>query len=334
MLEKCKKSIKIHKVFILVLVMMLGISYTQEVEAAKSHEDFITQAQILKELGLFMGTPKGFELDRLANRIEAGVIIVRLMGMEDEALQLSRQYPFKDIPDWATGYVSYLYQQQITRGISTNYYGSSDFISPSQFMTFCLRTIGYDDSKGDFMWNRSLEKAVEIQLIDDIFYEYLVSNPYLYRDDMVCIMYNLLNQPMKDKDDALIDFLIQMKKVTLEKALDLNAYRQPMEFMFKGTVLEVIANKKGLVVEEKNGVKYIVEIPFGELEEPYTGSLLIQDDQGKVYKCYLSKALYLSENIGSLVIGSSIDVDGILVVDITKNYIGNMDNHLIIMLKN
>lgn len=44
--------------------------------------DFTHCADALKDLGLFSGSDKGYELDRAPTRLEAGVMLVRLLGAE------------------------------------------------------------------------------------------------------------------------------------------------------------------------------------------------------------------------------------------------------------
>ncbi|MFB0921388.1 MAG: hypothetical protein QMB62_11005, partial [Oscillospiraceae bacterium] len=79
-------------------------------------------AQELKTLGLFQGTSTGLELDRAPTRSEAAVMLVRLLGKENEA---KTQYaagtisnPFTDVPDWAKPYISWLYTNNMAKGVS------------------------------------------------------------------------------------------------------------------------------------------------------------------------------------------------------------------------
>ena len=46
-------------------------------------------AERLEALGLFRGTEAGYELDRAPTRAEAGVMLVRLLGTEEEAQALT-----------------------------------------------------------------------------------------------------------------------------------------------------------------------------------------------------------------------------------------------------
>lgn len=56
-------------------------------------------ADQLKDLGLFQGTEDGFELDRAPTRGEAATMLVRLLGKEAEAKELTYEAPFTDLDD-------------------------------------------------------------------------------------------------------------------------------------------------------------------------------------------------------------------------------------------
>ena len=69
-------------------------------------------ADQLKDLGLFQGTEDGYELDRAPTRGEAATMLVRLLGKEAEAKELTYEAPFTDLDDWQKPYVQYLYDNK------------------------------------------------------------------------------------------------------------------------------------------------------------------------------------------------------------------------------
>ena len=73
-------------------------------------------ADQLKDLGLFQGTEDGYELDRAPTRGEAATMLVRLLGKEAEAKELTYEAPFTDLDDWQKPYVQYLYDNKLTNG--------------------------------------------------------------------------------------------------------------------------------------------------------------------------------------------------------------------------
>ena len=82
-------------------------------------------------------------------------------------------------------------------------------------MTMALRSIGYKDDGVDFNWNESLEKALEIQLVAQGFYEDLKETKFL-RDHVVKISYDLLKQPVKGDTATLAEKLLSYGAFTQE----------------------------------------------------------------------------------------------------------------------
>ena len=101
--------------------------------------DTQAQAQALKDLGLFKGTNKGFELEKPMTRAEAAVMVTRLLGAESEAKTGSYSHPFQDVPAWAGPYVGWLYQNGLTKGVGKGEYGSGRRVTCQQFGVFLTR---------------------------------------------------------------------------------------------------------------------------------------------------------------------------------------------------
>ena len=113
------------------------------------------------------------ELDKELNRVEGALIYARVIGLESEIEQFKNQpdpnyvMPFKDIPDWALSEISYLNYKGLINGISEDMFGSKDYMTGDQLATLLLRAKGYSDAKGDFVWNKALQKAVEIGMLKE-----------------------------------------------------------------------------------------------------------------------------------------------------------------------
>lgn len=97
------------------------------------------QAQMLKDLGLFKGTGKGFELEKPLTRAEVAVMVTRLLGAEAGAKTENNSHPFRDVPAWASPYVGWLYQNGVTKGVSGTEYGSGRNVTCQQFGVFLTR---------------------------------------------------------------------------------------------------------------------------------------------------------------------------------------------------
>ena len=185
------------------LVLVLLLSMFPVVVSAET--DYTPQAETLKELGLFLGTNSGFELDRAATRTEAAVMTVRLLGKEAEAQKENFPHPFTDVPAWANFYIGYLYHYKITLGISDTQFGSSRTATSAQYATFVLRSLGYDDSAGDFAWDKSLDKMVSLGIITSAQAQTFASKPL--RGHMAAISHLSLFANLKDDNTTLLEKL-------------------------------------------------------------------------------------------------------------------------------
>lgn len=108
------------------------------------------QADMLNALGLFQGTPQGYQLDRSMNRSEAAAMLVRLLGQEEAALREAPDHPFTDVPEWADPYVGWLWENDLTRGVSATAYGASRAVTAEQYLMFLNRVLYGGDVADDY----------------------------------------------------------------------------------------------------------------------------------------------------------------------------------------
>lgn len=120
------------------------------------------QAEMLKQLGLFLGTEKGFELERNLTRAEAAVMLVRFLGAENKVQSGTWSHPFNDVPQWADQYVGWLYQSGLTKGISSTQYGPGLNTTLEQYAIFLSRALAGND---DWQIN-GIATAEEVKLWD------------------------------------------------------------------------------------------------------------------------------------------------------------------------
>ncbi len=148
-------------------------------------------ADALNKMGLFLGSGRGYELDRVSRRDEGLVMLLRLLGLEADALALTEvSHPFTDVAAWANGHVSYAYGHGLTNGTSATEYSSMMLLEPEQYMTFLLRALGYSDAGDapDFHYTTAIDAAVSFGVISEAEAQMLTSTP-LFRDKMVYISY-------------------------------------------------------------------------------------------------------------------------------------------------
>ena len=175
----------------------------------------ISYADELFTLGLFLGygtDDKGepvFGLDDTLNRVQALVLTIRLLGLEEEALAFEGPHPFTDVFGWQTPYVAYAWDAGITKGISATRFGPNSPVTCQQFTTFILRVLGYrDDEGGDFNYAGAIETALGIGIYTDEILIRLSAGAFL-RGDAVIVMAGALLANMNNSDGTLLDALCE-----------------------------------------------------------------------------------------------------------------------------
>lgn len=74
----------------------------------------------------------------------------------------------KDVPAWANRYIGYLYANNLTNGVSAEFFGSNNPIDSKSYATYLLRSLGYDDKQGDFSWKDAVSKSVEVGILTTV----------------------------------------------------------------------------------------------------------------------------------------------------------------------
>ncbi|MBQ2690620.1 MAG: S-layer homology domain-containing protein [Clostridia bacterium] len=130
-------------------------------------ERYISAYTLNRIGGLFRGSDKGWELDRSPSRAEAAIMLVRFLGLEQKALEMTEiSMPFTDVNPNHAGYIALLYEMGLTKGTSPTTYSPDLETRPQDYMTFMLRALGYDDAAGDFSWKTSLEDSVRLRVLN------------------------------------------------------------------------------------------------------------------------------------------------------------------------
>lgn len=159
-------------------------------------------AQRLYNLGLFLGTgqnPDGspdFNLTSPATRGEAVVMLVRMLGAEDDAKISYYGHPFTDT-GWADDYINYAYGNHIAYGISDTEFGTQEEITLPQFLTFTLRALGYTDID----WRNPYPEADAVGLV--------YAPGECYRADMAIICSSALECRVNGSDKTLFEVLLE-----------------------------------------------------------------------------------------------------------------------------
>lgn len=169
-----------------------------------------TLAERLNILGVFKGTNNGYELDREPTRLEGLVMLIRLLGKEDEAVSFGgKSSVFVDVPDWGVPYANYAYENGLTKGIGDQKFGSQMKLTKEDYSTFILRALGYEE-KIDFSYKDSF--AFLQSLIPD-----LVGKNTFLRQDIVSMSCKALVQNKKNSDSLLIESLRNSGDISNDK---------------------------------------------------------------------------------------------------------------------
>ncbi len=219
---------------VVITCLVIGLVFSQGLVnvSAELMEDadyeYYSYAEKLSEIGVFVGTGSGYELSRSPNRIEGLIILIRLLGREDMALSGDYEAsPFLDVPVWAQQYVDYAYQAGLTKGISETEFGASQPLAPRSFLTFVLRSLGYDDSLGDFNWADALNFAKTSGVIDDQLFGQLENESFL-RNHVAKIAYDALLADMKSQEGSLAAYLVGEKAIDHDVAVHIGVFESDL----------------------------------------------------------------------------------------------------------
>ncbi|MBP3508495.1 S-layer homology domain-containing protein [Oscillibacter sp.] len=152
---------------VLCLILTLVMIFALVPSAAAASDEATEAAEALYELGLFKGTgtnPDGtpiFDLDKTPTRNQAIIMLVRLLGKEEEAKAGTWNIPFTDVSDSMKPYIGYAYTNGLTNGYTATTYCGGNPIRANQYIAFVLRALGYVSGK-DFQVSTSWKLADEL----------------------------------------------------------------------------------------------------------------------------------------------------------------------------
>jgi len=204
---------------ILALVMLFSMIPT----AVAASEEATEAAEALYELGLFRGTGTNadgtpiFDLDKVPTRNQAIIMMVRLLGKEEEALAGDWNLPFTDVVKGSTSYyyIGYAYANGLTNGTTATTYSGANPIRANQYITFVLRALGYVSGE-DFKVSTAWELSDAIGMTDGSYNANTAGK--FYRGDIALISEAALNVKDKSGSSDLLDMLVDAGAVDTEAA--------------------------------------------------------------------------------------------------------------------
>ncbi|MDF1617752.1 hypothetical protein [Petrocella sp. FN5] len=245
--------------------MMAAIFVASMVQVNVHAEEVVTNefANKLSEVGMFNGSDKGFELDREPTRLEGLVMMMRMLGLEEEAQNYDEKVvDFKDVPAWGERYVQYAYKLNITKGIGRDQFGSSNQMDKKSYLTFMLRSLGYDDDKDDFTWSNATEKAAEVGIIK----KSDMNSTKFTRGDVAEVSYNTLKVNLKGQDKLLVEKLVEENKIDRTKV-------EKLDIKIRGQEVEEVVEEIKTVDDEEINLYKENELAQVRPTQPAGGSI-------------------------------------------------------------
>jgi len=193
---------------------MAAVMIVMSVNCFAADKTDVNTADALNELGLFLGTGNGYELDNGLTRAQGVTLLVRMIGKEEAALNGEYKNAFTDVPDWAKGYVGYAFENGITNGTSDITFSSDAAMTDYMFLTLVLRALNYSD-KGEaplFTWDNPYALAYALDLIDTV-----TPDANFTRADAIKVFWNALDVKLNGVKTTLADRLVEQKVFTAEE---------------------------------------------------------------------------------------------------------------------
>ena len=194
-MKKCLKTVLALALTLALLAALPVFAATDEATAA---------ADALNALGLFQGTEAGYELDRAPTRAEALVMLIRLLGREEEALAYEGDCPMADVAGrWMAPYVAWAYAHGITRGVSDTAFDPDSPASGKMYAAFMLRALEYSEELGQFRYKTAVEAAARLGIAPTEGYD-----GEFTRGDAVLMSCKALTAPCAGGEGTLLEKLI------------------------------------------------------------------------------------------------------------------------------
>lgn len=200
------------KIISVFLILVMTVAAVPQASAVRNTAQEEVLAQDLKALGIFQGvSDTEFDLGRAPTRVEALVMLIRLLGKDQAALNGEWSHPFSDVPGWADKYVGYAYENGLTNGISETEFGAGT-ATIQMYLTFVLRSLDYTDKNGeDFSYSEPYSLAYHTGILP-----HSVDRENFLRADVVIVSYCALSAYMKNTSKTLASKLISEGVFTQE----------------------------------------------------------------------------------------------------------------------
>jgi len=212
------------KPFAILMAVLMLLSSLIAMPVLANDDDLTVEqkaAETLHAIGLFMGYGDDedgepvFGLDDSSTRLQGMIMLLRLLGEYEKALESEFDCPFDDVEgDYARAIIAYAFEMGLTNGVSATRYNPAAELSATMYLTFVLRVLGYEEGV-DFVWNSAWTLTDELGITNGEFSE---ESDSFVRGEMVVVSLMTLEQPFKDSEQTLIESLVESGAVPEDAA--------------------------------------------------------------------------------------------------------------------
>lgn len=245
--------------------------------------------------GVLQGDEKGnLNWDNTLTRAQAATMIIRLMGMEDEAkAAMNQPSPFTDVPAWANGYINVAYQEQIVKGVTDDRFSPNTPCRIQDFITMLYRLTNLTENQ-DYSWSTAAADFIEdtraiesyksmsgwypsrimFRVCADQMETYFKNNGAFTREVACDVVYFMLDIKAGPDDESLADLLAEnygmSDMVLYNHYVRRTAYNMRNDTSvtfnnYSGSVPTVLSVKDGkLYVEDSHKSEIYITLPSGE----------------------------------------------------------------------
>lgn len=215
------------------MVLTLAVGVVSPASASGSSPESTAHADRLHSLHLFQGSASGYNLDAAPTRLQGLIMLTRLLGKESKALACTDPNPFTDVTGTGDRYAAYAYANGLTSGTGDGTtFTPSRTLSASNYVTFLLRALGYDDSKGDFAPSQSLAFAASIGMMAPDAPAKLASIT-MNRGDLVDLSYAALTCTLKNGSGTLAEKLLNEAVFTKAEGLAAGVLGEGVKWVYE-----------------------------------------------------------------------------------------------------
>ena len=190
----------------LLAMLLCPVSVRAAASATVERADKLVSLHLFRGTGVTEDGERVYDLDATPTRLQGLIMLVRLLGAEEEALRLGNATPFTDVSYNSAGYVSYAYRQGITKGTTSTTFTPGTALTARTYITFLLRTLGYSEEEGDFLWGEQTDLAASLGILTEEEARALAFST-LTRGDMVDLSYATLTCTLKGEARTLAEKL-------------------------------------------------------------------------------------------------------------------------------